>query len=304
MIARSIHDRPRRGQQMRIVEDAAELRRLITAARRQGRTITFVPTMGALHEGHMTLMRRAAYDDDNLVVASVFINPTQFGPTEDLSRYPRDVRGDAEKSAAAGVDVLFMPDLKTMYPFPDTQTWVNVSGLSQDLCGRARPTHFRGVATVVAKLFNIVQPDEAFFGEKDYQQLCVIRRMVTELMWPIRVVSVETIREPDGLAMSSRNAYLTPEQRAQAPSLYQALRDARQRFSDGLRCRDTLTQHILDDIHTRCPLGTLDYLDVVDPLTLSPAPSTLPDEALIALAVQVGRARLIDNILLQSTPAP
>jgi pantoate--beta-alanine ligase len=288
---------------MRIVEDAAELRRLIAAARRQGRTITFVPTMGALHAGHMTLMRRAAYDDDNLVVASVFVNPTQFGPAEDLSRYPRDVRGDAEKSAAAGVDVLFMPSVHTMYPTPDTFTWVTVDALSQDLCGHARPTHFRGVATVVTKLFNLVQPDEAFFGQKDYQQLCVIRRMVRELLLPIQVIGVPTVREPDGLAMSSRNAYLTPDARAQAPALYQALQLAHHRFSLGCRDRDALLALVQAHLTTCCPLGTPDYIRFAHPDTLAPSPPTLDDATLLAVAVHLGSARLIDNILLHE-PLP
>ncbi len=298
MIAKGFHERPKRGQQMRIVEDVSELRRLVSAAKRQGRTVTFVPTMGALHEGHATLMRSAAYDDDNLVVASVFVNPTQFGVNEDFTRYPRDTKGDAEKSAAAGVDVLFMPSVDAIYPVEQTKAWVNVEGLTEALCGHARPTHFRGVTTVVAKLFNIVQPDEAFFGEKDYQQLSAIRRMVKELLWPIRVVGVPTVREADGLAMSSRNAYLTPQERAQAPALYEALGLAKGAFLGGERRSEVLGELVRAHIAAKCAVGVVDYIEIVDPYDLRPLNTGVGERALIALAVQVGKARLIDNLRL------
>ncbi|HTE20243.1 MAG TPA: pantoate--beta-alanine ligase, partial [Armatimonadota bacterium] len=218
---------------MEVVTTVAALRERVRSARRRGETVGLVPTMGALHAGHLSLMQRAAAEC-GFVVASLFVNPTQFAPTEDLSRYPRDPEGDRAMAADAGVDILFAPAVEEVYP-AGASTYVVVEEVSAGMEGASRPTHFRGVATVVAKLFNMAQPDRAYFGEKDYQQLQVIRRMTRDLGFPVEIVPCATVREPDGLAMSSRNRYLSPEERAAALALSRGLDAARRQYDGGER---------------------------------------------------------------------
>jgi pantoate--beta-alanine ligase len=277
-------------QRIRTVADMHAWRRAEKAA---GRSIAFVPTMGFLHEGHLTLCREARAKADRLVV-SIFVNPLQFGPSEDLSRYPRDEAGDLVKLESVGVDVVFLPTPEEMYP-PGFCTEVNVQGLTANLCGASRPTHFRGVATVVARLFNLVGPDRAYFGLKDYQQCLVIRRMVQDLGMDLEVIGVPTVREPDGLAMSSRNAYLTPEGRRAALVLSRSLAVAREAYAAGERDPVTLRHRVLETL-AREPLAVVDYTEVVDAGTLQPASPDRP--MLVALAVRIQSTRLIDNTVL------
>jgi len=270
----------------------SEVRAALTAVRARGAAVGLVPTMGGLHEGHLSLIR-AARDANDVVVVSIFVNPTQFGPSEDLERYPRDLQGDSRMSAEAGADLIFSPSVQEMYPEPYS-TWVEVEGLTAGLCGRSRPGHFRGVCTVVSKLFNICAPDRAYFGEKDAQQLAVIRRMVRNLDLPVEIVPCPTVREADGLAMSSRNARLTPEERTQAAALFKALSAAQARVQTGERDADTL-QELIRAILAEAPLGEVDYIEIVRADDLTPV-STLSGGCLIALAVRFGETRLIDNI--------
>jgi len=280
---------------METIARVAALRERVREARRQGQRVGFVPTMGFLHDGHLSLMRAARAAND-LVIASIFVNPTQFAPHEDLDQYPRDAEGDALKCAENGVQVLFTPTPEEMYPSP-TATWVSVDALTRHLCAQTRPTHFRGVATVVTKLFNMVQPDAAYFGEKDYQQLAVIRRMVLDLNMPVEVVGCPTGREPDGVAMSSRNAYLTSEAREQAPSLYRSLQAARAAFAAGERDAGTLRMQARQTIGAQSALE-VDYVDVVDPDSLVSFEQRVGERAVMAVAAFAGRARLIDNLRL------
>jgi pantoate--beta-alanine ligase len=279
---------------MEVVRTICETRRAVLAARRAGRRIGFVPTMGALHEGHLSLVR-AARRESGYVVVSIFVNPTQFAPHEDFERYPRDEAGDLRKCAAAGVDLLFAPAVQEMYP-PDAVTTVRVARLTEHLCGPHRPGHFEGVATIVAKLFNIVQPDVAFFGQKDAQQLAVIRRMVRDLDIPVEVVGCPTVREPDGLALSSRNAYLSHEERARAACLHEALQEARRRIQRGERDVHSLITAMRQVLLTAAP-ERIDYIELVDPQTLQPL-ERIEGPVLAALAVYIGRTRLIDNLTI------
>jgi pantoate--beta-alanine ligase len=276
------------------VTTVAEARRAISEVRALGATVGMVPTMGALHEGHLSLIRAARKENDTVVV-SVFVNPTQFGPSEDLKRYPRTLARDSELSQAAGADLIFCPTDGEMYP-AGYSTWVDVEGLTQGLCGRSRPGHFRGVCTVVAKLLNICGPDRAYFGEKDAQQLAVIQRMVRDLNMPVQIVPCPTVREADGLAMSSRNVRLTPAERAQAPALYRALSAAGGLAAAGERDAIVLDRAIRGVLE-QAPLGEVDYVEFVraDDLT---AVDTLEGDCLIALAVRFGGSatRLIDNV--------
>jgi pantoate--beta-alanine ligase len=255
----------------------------------RGERIAFVPTMGALHEGHLALMREARTFADRVVI-SIFVNPAQFGPHEDLARYPRDIEGDLGKAGEVGVDVAFVPDVADIYP-PGFQTYVQVRELERGLDGPHRPEHFIGVATVVCKLFNLVRPSVAVFGEKDYQQLAIIRRMVTDLDMNIRIVGVATVREPDGLAMSSRNAYLSAEERARALSLSQALFFARARAAGGEQDAGAL----IEAARSRLDVDVVDYIELVDARTLEPI-ATLDRAAVLAVAAFIGRTRLIDNV--------
>ena len=266
--------------------------------RRQGRRVGFVPTMGALHEGHLSLIRKAKELSD-FVVVSIFVNPTQFGPGEDYESYPRDTQGDLAKCEAEGVDAVFMPSVEDMYA-PDHSTWVEVEGLTRELCGRFRPGHFRGVATVVLKLFNIVKPHVAVFGLKDAQQFFVIRRMVRDLNLDVEIVPGETVREPDGLAMSSRNAYLSQEERAQAPALYRALLYAKGLvLEDGLRDPKEIERRVLAFLAREAPLARVQYFQIVDTERLEPV-ERVEGEVLMAIAAFFGKARLIDNVIFRA----
>jgi pantoate--beta-alanine ligase len=260
-----------------------------------GRRVAFVPTMGYLHDGHLSLLR-AARDRvppaDGVVALSIFVNPTQFGPNEDFDRYPRDEAGDLAKARACGTDIAFCPtDATELYP--SRLTWVNVEGLDSGLCGRTRPGHFRGVCTVVAKLWGLVRPDLAFFGEKDYQQLAIIRRMHADLFLTGEVVGMPIVREPDGLAMSSRNANLSPPARADALALSRFLARVRERFAAGERD----PARLVDGSSAALEPGRVDYVELVDAATLQPV-ATVERPALCALAVFVGGVRLIDNTVL------
>lgn len=284
---------------MEICRSIGSVRSLSRAWKRDGFGVAFVPTMGALHEGHTSLVRLARHHGDRVVV-SIFVNPTQFGPGEDFARYPRDEEADLAACDAAGADAAFLPPVAAMYP-PGSSTSVSVEGtLTAGLCGASRPGHFRGVATVVCKLLHIVEPDAAVFGQKDAQQLAVIRRMVRDLDIPTEIVSAPIVREPDGLAMSSRNAFLSPEERAQAVVLNRALREAEARVAGGVTAPGTLREVLVHAI-AGAPLARLDYAEVVDAETLWPL-ETLDRPALAALAVRFGKTRLIDNAPLSPPP--
>src|SRR4051794_39810631 len=277
---------------MMTVTTVAELREICDSARAQGRTVGFVPTMGYFHDGHRSLMRAAAADNE-LVVVSLFVNPTQFAPTEDLSTYPRDPDGDAAVAAAEGVDVLFVPSVDEMYP-AGARTTVHVDGLTTGLCAASRPGHFDGVTTVVAKLFAIVGPCRAYFGRKDAQQLAVVTRMAADLDLPVTVVGCPLVREPDGVALSSRNALLSLEERTAATTLFAALRagvdEVRAGERDARRVEAIVRDRILDE-----PRLALDYVEVRDGLTIAPI-AQIDGRVLLALAAFSGPTRLIDNV--------
>jgi pantoate--beta-alanine ligase len=284
---------------MRIVRAVADLRAVLAPARRAGRSIGLVPTMGALHDGHLSLVRRARADND-VVVVSLFVNPTQFAPTEDLAAYPRDEAGDARAAQQAGADILFAPSVDEVYP-DGFSTTVHVDGISEPLEGAQRgAAHFDGVATVVTKLFNMAQPDVAYFGRKDAQQLAVVRRFVRDLDIPVRIEGCETIREADGLAMSSRNAYLTDDDRPRALGLSRALAAARAAVAGGA------TDPAAVEAAARAQLDALgvepEYVAVVDPDSFLPITSITGD-VLVAIAARVGRARLIDNAAISADGA-
>ncbi|MCL6636605.1 MAG: pantoate--beta-alanine ligase [Alicyclobacillus sp.] len=279
---------------MRQVQTIADLRSAVQAARQRGQSVGLVPTMGYLHAGHLALVD-AARRDNELVVVSIFVNPLQFGPREDFARYPRDLARDAALLQEHEVDLLFAPSVEEMYPRP-LATFVEVPDLSQTLCGRSRPGHFRGVATVVSKLFHLVQPDRAYFGQKDGQQLAVIQRMVSDLNIPVEVVAVPTVREPDGLAMSSRNIYLSADDRRHATVLYRALQHAKALITDGERDGRRVAAEVAQRVAAE-PGVRLDYAEVVDWETLQPA-DVLQGRVMVAVAAYVGQARLIDNLQL------
>ncbi len=264
-------------------------------ARNLGRRIALVPTMGFLHKGHLSLIEEAGKHGDEIVV-SIFVNPAQFGPGEDLDAYPRAFGRDCSLCRDAGATAIFSPDTSDLYG-PGYQTFVNLEKLPDHLCGLSRPVHFRGVATVVTKLFNITKPHAAIFGLKDFQQVLVIRRMVKDLNFDVNIIGAPIVREPDGLAMSSRNAYLTPEQREQAICLYQALLKARDLFRNGERDARKLADAAQEIICSR-PDTTVDYISVCDAETLDPV-QVADGPALMALAVRIGKARLIDNMILE-----
>jgi pantoate--beta-alanine ligase len=273
----------------------AELRGRIAAARRGGKTVGFVPTMGALHEGHASLIRLARAATD-FVAVSVFVNPTQFGPHEDLARYPRPLEADLALCAACGVDLAFVPSVEAIYP-PGFRTYVEVTGLQDVLEGASRPGHFRGVATVVLKLLNLVQPDVAWFGQKDAQQVQIVRQMVRDLEVPVEIRVGPTVREEDGLARSSRNQYLDPTSRGRAPALARALEEARARIGAGERDAEALRQLMAGRV-SATPGALLDYAAVVDADTLQPL-RTLSGTVLLLLAAKFGPTRLIDNVLVR-----
>ena len=283
---------------MKTVSRVHELRAAVDDARAIGGRVGFVPTMGYFHAGHRSLMRAARAEND-FVVVSLYVNPLQFGPTEDLSAYPRDLERDAAAAEAEGVDVLFTPTTEEMYPRPIVTT-VHVDGLTNGLCGRSRPTHFDGVTTVVAKLLSMVGPCRAYFGRKDAQQLAVVRRMAEDLDLPVEVVGCPLVREPDGLAMSSRNAYLEPDDRRAAAILSRALHEAAAEVANGERDADSVHRVLTGLIATE-PRVQLDYAEVVDAHDLTPV-TEITGDVLVAVAANVGRARLIDNMTISVGP--
>ena len=277
------------------------MRVAIAAARAHGKTIALVPTMGFLHDGHLSLIRVARGAGASFVVVSIFVNPLQFGPNEDFERYPRDEVRDAEMLEREHVDLLFLPSIDVMYP-PDSTTRVSVTGVAEPLEGERRPGHFNGVATVVLKLFNIVGPDVAVFGRKDAQQCAVIDRMVCDLDVPVRLVFGETIREHDGLALSSRNAYLSTEQRKLAPALHRALRAGEEALTHGIEEIDAI-EKLMHKMAAESEGVKADYLVVVDPVTFR-RPVDFHRDLLLAGAVRIGKTRLIDNIRVAKSAIP
>ncbi len=283
------------------MQTVTTLQELRHARARLAGSVGLVTTMGALHRGHLALVQQAKAENDH-VVASIFVNPTQFGPNEDLSRYPRDLDRDLALLAPLGVDVVWVPTADEMYP-PDFQTWVTVEAVGAPLEGKHRPGHFKGVATVVAKLFNAFTPDRAYFGQKDAQQAAVIRRMVHDLNFPLEVRICPTVREPDGLALSSRNAYLSPAERQAATVLHRALSAAQQAFAEGAAAGTgadaDLLRAIMSSTLASEPLAREEYVSVADPETLAELELVDPQRgALLSMAVRVGQTRLIDNCLV------
>jgi len=279
---------------MRVVTRIEDVREAAGAARAEGLTVGLVPTMGALHEGHLSLIRQAVADT-GFVVVSNYVNPTQFGPGEDFERYPRDLDADNRLCEAAGVALVYAPRTEDLYP-PGHATWIEVTGLSETLEGASRPGHFRGVATVVATLLNIVQPDVAYFGRKDAQQLAVIRRMVRDLCLPVRIVGMPIVREADGLALSSRNRFLSPDERADALCLVHALRLAEDLVAAGAVEAAGIVERMRDLIEPVAS-AAIDYIAVVDPETFL-ARARVEGPTLVALAVRIGKTRLIDNTVV------
>ncbi|MCS6900136.1 MAG: pantoate--beta-alanine ligase [Myxococcales bacterium] len=287
---------------MHVLHDVEAFRNACSEARRAGHRVALVPTMGALHEGHLTLAREARRHAA-FVACTVFVNPTQFGPNEDFARYPRDLEGDARKLASVGVDLLLAPPVEVMYPSGE-QTRVRVGSLAEPLCGAFRPGHFEGVATIVTKLFALTGPCLAVFGRKDYQQLQVIRRLVRDLLLPVEILGVPTVREPDGLAMSSRNLYLQPDERQQALGLIRGLRAADSLFRQGERRAGVLRAAALAPVEEATPW--IDYVSVADPDTLSiwADEVSVGERVLVAIAARVGNTRLIDNAVLGEDTLP
>lgn len=280
---------------MRIVHTIREVREAVAAARKEGASIGLVPTMGYLHEGHQTLIRAARKQND-FVVVSIFVNPIQFGPKEDLQAYPRDLERDAERAEQAGAQLIFNPAVEEMYP-SGYNTYVEVQKITSVLCGATREGHFRGVTTVVAKLFNIVGPDRAYFGCKDYQQLKVVERMVGDLNMPLEIVPVPIVRESDGLAMSSRNTYLSPEERESALVLSKSLRFAQELLDEGITSGSEIVSRTRALIEAT-PHAQVEYVSLVDTETLEPI-NEVKNTALLALAVRIGKTRLIDNAIIK-----
>ncbi|MHB9030014.1 MAG: pantoate--beta-alanine ligase [Candidatus Latescibacterota bacterium] len=279
---------------IQVITDKETVRKICESNRLAGNRIGLAPTMGALHEGHLSLVRRAAELSD-FVTVSIFVNPTQFGPQEDLAKYPRDLEGDVRLLESAGAQLVFAPEADGMYP-GGYATWVTVERLTWGLCGASRPDHFRGVATVVAKLFNIVRPDVAVFGQKDAQQAAVIRRMVRDLDMGIAIEIAPIVREPDGLAMSSRNRYLNPRERAEAAVLFRALSAAEELVRGGLTDAAAVKAKVREIIE-QSPVAAIDYVEIADPDDIIPL-DAIAGDALLALAVRIGGTRLIDNTIL------
>ncbi len=279
---------------MKIISQIAAMQRHVDDLRTQGKRIGFVPTMGFLHEGHLSLVRQAKKDSD-VVVMSIFVNPSQFGPNEDFEDYPRNFNRDVKLAESAGCDILFYPDSKEIYP-ETYLTHVEIEKISKVMCGVSRPTHFRGVTTIVAKLFNIVKPHVAVFGQKDAQQAIIIKRMVADLNYDIKIIVAPIVREKDGLAMSSRNSYLTPVQRQQATVLYQSLTAAQTMIESGVRKVEIIENQVKSMIEQQ-PDAIIDYIAFVDTTNLKPQ-TELSGEILVALAVKIGKTRLIDNIIV------
>ncbi len=278
---------------MRVINSVNDMMNTAEKLRMEGKTIGFVPTMGALHEGHLSLVRMARKDND-IVVVSVFVNPTQFGPNEDFEKYPRDFEGDRKKLERENVDIAFYPSAEEMYP-EGYRTYVEVEDITTRLCGAFRPGHFKGVTTVVTKLFNIVGPHRAYFGKKDYQQYKVIKRMVADLNMGVEIIPGEIVREADGLAMSSRNQYLSPEERKDALALFKALKLAEELIKKGERNPGVVREKMIELIKSHPHVTKIDYVEIVDPENFLPVVK-IEDGTLIALAVWVGSTRLIDNM--------
>jgi len=287
---------------MKIIHSIAEMQQAATAIKRTDRRLALVPTMGALHAGHAALMRRAA-EGKAAVVVSIYVNPTQFGPQEDFNKYPRNLDQDAALCAGESVEIVFAPRDAEIYPTSNgvntataASTWVEELAIAKRFEGERRPGHFRGVCTVVAKLFNIVQPDVAAFGQKDFQQLAVVTRMVRDLCYPIEIIPVPTVREPDGLAMSSRNRYLNPTERAQATTLWKSLNAAKESFAKGEHNADQLQAVILRTMQLTQAIR-LDYAEIADANTLEPITEARPGDVVL-IAAYLGKTRLIDNVML------
>jgi pantoate--beta-alanine ligase len=280
---------------LQVIEDIAALQNLIREVKKKRLSIGLVPTMGFLHEGHLSLMRAAKAEND-FIVTSIFVNPLQFGVGEDYAEYPRDLERDQKLAAATGCDLLFSPPVREMYP-PGYATFVEVERLTDSLCGFSRPGHFRGVTTVVTKLFNLVCPDRAYFGQKDAQQAFVLKKMVVDLNMNLQLMIRPTVREADGLAMSSRNKYLTPEQRREAVVLFKSLKEAEEQIAGGKREPETIKETINQRIST-AKEACLDYVEIVDTDELCPV-STIAGKCLIAVAVRFGQTRLIDNVIVE-----
>lgn len=279
---------------MKIVSTVEEVRAEVKKWREEGLTVGLVPTMGYLHEGHKSLIDKAVEQNDKVVV-SVFVNPIQFGPTEDLATYPRDLQRDSILCENAGADLIFHPEKEDMY-FDDFCTYIDMENLTKGLCGKTRPTHFRGVCTVVGKLFNIVQPDRAYFGQKDAQQLAVIRRMVRDLNFNLEIIGCPIVREEDGLAKSSRNTYLSPEERQAATILHKGLTKGEELVRGGEKNAATVVNAIREVIETE-PLAKIDYVEMVDFDNIQPV-ETIEGTVLTAVAVYIGKTRLIDNFIV------
>lgn len=280
---------------MRLITDIQEMITLRQECSKKGQTIALVPTMGYFHEGHLALMKKAKEMADKTVV-SIFVNPTQFGPGEDFEKYPRDTEKDKKMAESVGVDIIFMPKAAQMYP-DGYSSWVTVEGLGEGLCGASRPGHFRGVTTVVAKLFNLIQPHFAVFGEKDFQQLAIIRRMTMDLDFPVKIISHPTVRENDGLAMSSRNTYLSGDERKAATCLFRSLMLARDMTDKG-EVDSSIIKNTISHIISGEKGTKIDYIFIGDPESLKPY-EKVNGPALLALAVWVGKTRLIDNTILK-----
>jgi pantoate--beta-alanine ligase len=281
---------------MEVIKTIKEMKEFSSQTRRAGKTIAFVPTMGYFHDGHLSLMREGRRRG-NLLIISLFVNPTQFGPNEDFKNYPRDFERDSKMAEEVGVDVLFAPEASDMYPL-NHQTIVRVEKVTQNLCGRSRPIHFQGVTTVVMMLFEIVMPQVAIFGEKDYQQLVTIQQMVRDLHLSVEVVGMPTVREVDGLAMSSRNAYLLPEERKAALSLYRSLQKAKELLRKGERKADRIL-HEMKGIFQSEPLVRIDYVQICDAYTLQDV-DRIEGDVVVALAAYLGKTRLIDNLVYRN----
>ncbi len=276
---------------MKVVTTVAETRSIVKEWKKQGLTVGLVPTMGFLHQGHGSLIERARKENDRVVV-SVFVNPTQFGPNEDLESYPRDLERDKALCQEKGADLIFHPEASEVYV--DPKAYVNIEGLSDNLCGKTRPIHFKGVCTVVSKLFNIVTPDRAYFGEKDAQQLAIIKKMVKDLNFDIEIQGCPIVREDDGLAVSSRNTYLSPEERKAALCLSQAVNLGKEKIKAGMKAADLTGE--MKALIEKEPLAKIDYVEAVDALTIQPV-DTIAGEVLVAMAVYIGKTRLIDNFM-------
>lgn len=278
---------------IKVVSTVCETRAQVNEWKKQGLTVGLVPTMGYLHEGHQSLIKKAVEENDRVVV-SVFVNPIQFAPNEDLETYPRDLEADKRLCDSTGADLIFHPTPDEMYP-DGFSTHIQMDNLTKELCGKTRPTHFGGVCTVVGKLFNIVQPDKAYFGQKDAQQLAIIKRMVRDLNFDIEIVGCPIIREPDGLAKSSRNTYLNADERKAALILSKAIKLGEELVADGERNAQTVIKAMTDKINTE-PLARIDYVNVVDALSIEPL-DVVKGEVLVAIAVYIGKTRLIDNFI-------